>query len=272
MNVHEETPGPQESVKSAQRTLAILELLTGAQQPLAFAEIAARLGYPRSSLHGLLRTLVESGWLDLVPEKRAYSLGIRVWEAGNAYLCSLSLVDRARPYMARVRDALDETVQLAVLDGRDNIYVAKADGSQRLMLASEVGRRLRAHATGLGKVLLAGLDPEELERRLPPHALERFTPNTLTQREDLISELERVRRRGYGADCEEYTLGVRCVAVPIFDSAQEVVAAMSVSVPTVRFDRRRQQHALLLLRQSAAELSGALGHRPAGRVAGGRGV
>ncbi len=248
-----------QAVKSAQRALRILELLTSQERGLTFGEIADALRYPRSSLHGLLWTMTDEGWLELDAATRRYGLGIRNWEAGNAYLRTMDLADRARPYMERVRDALEETVQLAVLDGRYNVYVAKVDGTQRLMLASAVGRRLEAHATGLGKVLLAGLSPEGLAARIDGEALERFTANTITGSEDLRRELELIRRRGYALDEEEYTAGVRCVAVGVRDHTGRVSAAMSVSVPTVRFNRRRQQEAITLLGEAARGLSAALG-------------
>jgi DNA-binding IclR family transcriptional regulator len=249
------------AVKSAQRALAILELLTQQERPLTFVEIADALGYPRSSVHGLLKTMIDRSWLELNSVTRRYGLGLRNWEAGNAYLRAVQLPERARPYMERVRDALDETVQLAVLDGRYNVYIGKVDGSQRLVLASEIGRRLEAHATGLGKVLLAGLPGEELEARLNGVLLERFTANTITERDALVRELKEIQERGYALDREEYTIGVRCLAVPVHDHSGRVTASMSVSVPTVRFDLARQEQALTALREAAWSLSAALGFR-----------
>jgi DNA-binding IclR family transcriptional regulator len=249
------------AVKSAERALSILELLTREERPMAFAELVEALGYPRSSLHGLLRTMTERGWLELDPVTRRYGLGIRTWEAGSVYLRAVQLAERGRPYLEKVRADLDETVQLSVLDGLDNVYIAKVDGSQRLILASEVGRRLKAYATGLGKVLLAGLPRDQVAALLEGVTIERHTANTITDRDALLAELDEVRERGYAIDREEYTIGVRCVAVPVHDYTGGVVAAMSVSVPTVRFDPNRQARALELLRAAAQDFSGALGHR-----------
>jgi DNA-binding IclR family transcriptional regulator len=251
-----------ETVKSAQRVLAILELLTTREAPLTFTDIAGTLGYPRSSLHSLLATLVGSGWAELDPVTRRYTLGIRAWQAGNAYLRAVDLADRARPHMERVRDALGETVQLAVLDGRHNVYVAKVDGDQMLMLASAVGRRLAAHATGVGKVLLADLPTAARRALLSAQPLERFTEHTLTDLGRLEDELARIRERGHGVDNEEYTRGVRCVAVPVRDHTGRAVAAMSVSVPTIRFEPARADDALARLTTAATDLSTALGWSP----------
>jgi DNA-binding IclR family transcriptional regulator len=212
-------------------------------------------------MHGLLKTLQTSGWVNFDSESRRYSLGIRAWEAGNTYVEAVDLSDRARPYMTAVRDALDETVQLAVLDGRFNVYIAKVDGSNPLRLESTVGRRLQAHATGLGKVLLADLDKNELSQRLDGVKLERFTSNTITQMPALRRELALTRKRGYGRDEEEYTVGVQCIAAPIRDSSGRVTAGMSVSVPSVRFLENTQSRAADTLLEEAANLSAALGFR-----------
>lgn len=251
--------GADSAVKSAERVLAILELLADRERPLTFGQLAEDLGYPRSSLHGLLHTMLGRGWLEVDEATRRYSLGIRVWQSGHSYLRAVGLEQRARPYLERVRDALDETVQLSVLDGRYNVYIAKEEGTQRLVLASEVGRRLEAHATGLGKVLLAGLPEDVLAARMAGAELARFTPSTITSFQELSSELSVIREQGYAEDDEEYTIGVRCVAVPVRDHTGAVVAAMSMSVPTVRFNRLLRQRALNLLLDAANGLSRALG-------------
>lgn len=229
-------------VKSARRALAILELLSERAAALTFTEIGRALDYPRSSLHGLLRTLEESQWIEQDEQTRSYSLGIRAWQAGSAYGRAVGLADRARRFMEEVRDALDETVQLAVLDdGRHNVYIAKVDGAQLLVLEP----------------------PEQLRARLGSGPLERFTANTIADPEALADELARVRARGYALDNEEYTAGVRCVAVPVHDHTTAVVAGMSVSVPSIRFGDERREQALALLLRASAGLSAALGYRPA---------
>ncbi|GAA2755738.1 IclR family transcriptional regulator domain-containing protein [Actinopolymorpha rutila] len=247
-------------VKSAERTLAILELLTRHEEPLTFTAIARSLRYPRSSLHGLLRTLVERGWAEFDPDQRCYSLGLRTLEAGNAYTRTLGLVERALPLMERIRDTIDETVQLAVLDGVHNVYVAKVDGRQTLTLASEVGRRLPAHATGVGKVLLAGLRHDDLDARLSAGPLPAFTRHTVTDKARLLGQLRTVSRRGFAVDNEEYTLGIRCVAVPVYDVSRRTVAALSVSVPAIRCTPAHRENAHRLLTEAAHRLSVALGY------------
>lgn len=249
-----------EAVKSAHRVLTILELLTAREGPMTFTELREALELPRSSLHSLLITMSESGWLRFDEATRSYTLGIRTLEAGNAYTRSLTLRARAWPYMTAVRDQLNETVQLAVLDGRHNVYIAKADGVQALRLASEVGRRLPAHATGLGKAMLAYLPADVLDELFAGIQLERYTSKTLPSLDALKAALERIRAVGYAADNEEYSIGVRCIAVPIRDHTGAVVAAMSVSAPTIRFDRDARRQAIDLLLPASRDLSRELGY------------
>jgi DNA-binding IclR family transcriptional regulator len=257
--------GGSDEVKSARRALMVLELLTAMEAGLTFTEIHKALELPRSSMSGLLRTLVESGWARYQSETRRYTLGIRTLQAGNAYSRSFDLVDRAKPVMIEIRDRTEETVQLAVLDGRYNVYLAKVDGFQLLRLASEVGRALPAHATALGKVLLAGLAPTACDELLANVRLERLTDRTITNQAVLMQELAEIRRVGYGLDSEEYTLGLRCIAVPIHDARAATVAAMSVSVPTIRFDRTQADRALAALLNGAERLSSALGFTGRGK-------
>lgn len=249
-------------VKSAFRALEMLELLTREGRSLSFAECLRALAYPKASLHGLLRTMRGARWIDLDPVSRKYGLGVRVWEAGIAYTKMFPLETLARPIMERVRDATTETVQLAVLEAGEALYIAKVDGEHMLRLDLSVGRRLTAHATGVGKVLLASLPEAELESWLKASKLERFTPNTIADRRKLRSELELVRRRGYAMDREERTLGAACVAVAIRNHLGDCVAAMSVSAPAVRFGAARRKIALTHLKNAASELSTALGHSP----------
>lgn len=250
------------SVKSARRTLDILDLLTAVESTLTFAEIGRALGLPVSSLSGLLHTLVDAGWLEFDSRSRAYGLGLRALEAGNAYARSWTLIDRATPIMTQIRDEIDETVQMAVLDGRHVVYIAKVDGRQILRLASEVGRRLPAHATGLGKVLLAGLPSTALATLFRGVELEQFTDKTITDAGALLHALDEVRQKGWGHDDGEYTVGVRCVAAPILDQSGATAAALSIAAPQVRFNEKKRTRARALLIEGAGQVSASMGYVP----------
>lgn len=256
-------PGPAargraEGVKSAERVLDVIELLTRERQGLTFGEVTAALGWPKSSSHALLRTMARRGYLSLDETTRQYTLGLRTWEAGQAYNLYDNLVRQALPVMQRVVDDVDEITQLAIRDGRYNVYLAKVDCRQPMQLISSVGRRLPCYATGLGKVLLAELDDAEIDRLYPEPRLPRFTPSTISDVAQLKSVLAEVRGRGYAIDREEYTPGLRCVAVPVRGRDGATLAALSCSIPSARLDAAKFRRALGLLQSAAAEIAARL--------------
>lgn len=246
-------------VKSAERVLDLFELLAREPAGLSFPQIQQRLQLPKSSLHELLQVLVGRSFLEFDSQQRTYVLGLRLWEAGQAYPQHHQLVREARPIMDGVVHEINETVQLAKLDGIENVYLDKVDCSHPLRLQSDVGKRLYAHATGLGKAMLAFLPPDELARRFKGQTLPRFTANTIADLGALEAELDATRARGFACDDQEYTPGLRCVAIPIRDAREQIVAAMSVSIPILRADSAPLGRALQLLAQAGLELSRRLG-------------
>ena len=244
-------------VKSAERVLAILEYL--ATRPEAtFSSIARDLALPNSSAHELLRTLARRRFIELDPLSRRFCLGIRVWEIAQGYTAANNLVVLARPLMQELTARTLETVQLACLDGVENVYLAISESPHPMKLVSKPGGRLPAHATGLGKVLLASLADDELTRRLDSVELARFTERTIVDVEALRLELRRIRARGFGEDNEEYVVGCRCIAMPIRGPELGVVAAMSVSVPTPRFNQAVARWTREALAKTVAELESRL--------------
>ena len=265
---HQPGPGraPAEGVKSAERVLDLIELLTRERQGLTFVDITAALGWPKSSSHALLQTMARRGYLSLDETTRRYTLGIRIWEAGQSYDLYDDLVRQALPVMERVVDDLDEITQLAIREGRYNVYLAKVDCRQPMQLISSVGRRLPCYATGLGKALLAQLSDAQIDELYPEASLPRFTPSTIGDVETLKSVLAEVRQRGYATDNEEYTRGLRCIAVPVRGRAGETIAAVSCSIPSARLDAPKFERALSLLRTAATEIGDRVSGRPTARL------
>ena len=250
---------PGTRAKSAIRALDMIVALAGEQRGLSFTELLRMLAVPKSSLHELLAVLTERGFVEYERESRTYLLGIRVWENGQAYLRHHELVSMARPVMEHIVAQVNETVQVAVLDGVENVYLAKVDCSHPLRLQSDVGRRLFSPPTGLGKVLLAALPEEARRARLQGCELPRFTPQTITDLPTLLSELASVRLRGFAVDDQEYTPGLLCVAVPIHDHSGRVAAAMSVSIPVIRAGHHQLARALAALAAGGLEIARRLG-------------
>ena len=249
------------TVKSADRTLAILELLTESRDGLTLTDIHEKLGFPKSSTYGLLLTMVTRGFLEQEPDSRRFRIGIRLWQAGQSYVTANDLERTALPYMEALRDLLNETVQLATLDGTDNVYIAKVDPDQQLRLASRVGVRLPAYATGIGKALLSELPNEEIRRRFDGVRFTKFTPQTITSVTRLVSALEEIRVRGYATDNSEHTPGVFCVAAPVNGHRDAVSAAISVSIPEVRKTTRVIEQAIREVCRTAVEISARMGYQ-----------
>jgi DNA-binding IclR family transcriptional regulator len=248
------------TVKSARRVLDILELLASAPRGLSFSQVADNLALPKSSLYSLLRTLTDRHWLEVDEETRRYWIGVRAWEAGQGYHRAADLERLARPYLEEARTELDETVQLAILEGTEVLYVGKVETDRPFKLVSHVGMRLPAYATGLGKVLLAYLPPDELHRKMAGVTLEPFTERTVKDLPELEKRLAAIRRRGFGLDDGEHVRGVCCVAVPVRDKNNNVVAAMSCTIPAARLRNKMADITSIraVLERHADKLSGAL--------------
>jgi DNA-binding IclR family transcriptional regulator len=253
-----ESPAGGAAVKSADRVLTLLEYLADVKTA-SFGAIVNDLKLPNSSAHQLLQTVLHRGFIEFEESTRSFRLGFRLWEVAQSYAIEEDLVTLAQPLMDELTATTTETVQLAKLDGLENVYLAISESPHPMKLVSAVGMRLSSHATGLGKVLLGGLSDAELERRLEGVQLEKYTDSTITDHQRLIAEVRRARARGYGEDNGEYVLGCRCVAMPVHDSRGDVVAALSVSVPSPRYNQKVARDVRNALRDTVSRLEKRLG-------------
>jgi len=169
---------------------------------------------PKSSLHALIGTLQDWGWVETDSSGRRFGLGVRALLVGTSYVDSDDIVAATRDALDWLSETVGETVHLGRLDGPDIVYLAKRESTHPLRLFSAIGRRLPAHATALGKVLLAERTEAELDRILP-ETLARLSDNTITDRAALRKELDRTRRRGWARDNQENATGIRCLAVAV---------------------------------------------------------
>lgn len=243
------------------RALDVLELFLDRPQ-LSAREIAERLGLPRTTVHELLVTLVARCYLISIPGQPVqFRLGMPLFQLGAAFAGQLDLVREAQEVARDVAAACDEAVHVAVLDGADVIYLVKVDSTHPVRMVSAVGRRLPAHCTAVGKVLLSGLDPIDLDTRLPDGDLPGMTPESITDPGRLRDELDRVRAAGVALDDGESDSAVRCVGAPVRDHTGTIVAAMSVSAPIIRWHPAAHAEWTRLVREGAAALSARLGYR-----------
>ena len=239
-------------VKSAARALDLLDEIA-ANGPGTQLQLSTRLKIPKSSLHALLRTMTARGWLATDPTGSVYQLGIHSLVVSSAYLDGDPVLARAASVMDEVAAATEETVHLGRLDGSHVVYTAKRESVHPLRMHSAVGRRLPAYSTSLGRAILAE-QPEEVRASLIPDTIAAITPNTTTDKGELLAIIERAALHGYAVESEESCLGVRCfgVALPFTRSS---VDALSVAVPISRLDGGREDFIIETLLSIKARLS-----------------
>uniref|UniRef100_A0A7C5RU55 IclR family transcriptional regulator n=1 Tax=Thermomicrobium roseum TaxID=500 RepID=A0A7C5RU55_THERO len=240
---------------AVERAIAVLDELAQSDEGLTLSELARACGEAKSSLHVILSTLVSAGWLIRDDLSKRYRLGPHLLFLAAAYNRQSDLL-RAFTEVARpLARQLGETLQLAIRQGREVLYIGKQEGTQWVRLASEVGTRLPAHATSLGKCLLAWLPEEELERLLSEGPLVALTPRTITDPAALRAELARVREQGYAVDRGETLPDVWCFGAPVRDASGAVIAALSISVPVTRVSEMRLPLLVAAVQQAAREIS-----------------
>ena len=239
-------------VKSAARALDLLDEIA-AHGPGTQQQLANRLSIPKSSLHALLRTMTDRGWLQTDPTGSVYQLGIRSLVVSSAYLAGDPVLARAAAVMDEIAAATEETVNLGRLAGTDVIYTAKRESVHPLRMHSPVGRRLPAYSTALGRAILAER-PAEDRAALVPEKIDPITVHTITDRGAVLAVIEEAERVGYAAESDESCIGVRCfgVALPF---GRPVVDGLSVAVPMSRLTDGREDHIIETLLSVKARLS-----------------
>lgn len=249
-------PTSRRLVPALVRGMAILEGVAAAREPQTGAELSRMTGLPRTTVHDLTQTLVELGYLKVADSKlHSYALGTRLLSLSNAYIDGFDLARAAGPVVDRLRDVAKETVQVAILDGSDVLYIAKAESLSVVRLISEVGRRIPAHLTAVGKILLAHLDSRALGTLFAGVVeLPTMTANSVRSVSQLTAILPTIRAQGWAEDYCESNPAVACVAVPITDQAGQSVAGLSVSVPVHRWSQDYRDHLTVQLRAAAADL------------------
>jgi IclR family acetate operon transcriptional repressor len=239
-------------VKSARRAVELVEAFAAADDWLTPGDLHESTGMPRSSLHGLLHTLVEVGWLEANSTQTRYRLGVRALICGTAYLDGDLAVPFATRALEEVRAQTGFTAHFARRYGSEIVYLETRESQHSTHLVSRVGRTLPAHATALGKALLAELTPAEVAGLLP-ESLPAFTTHTIVSRERLEHELVQVREAGWAGEVEEGTVGVRCVAA-VIPYRIPATDALSCSMPIDQADDPTAKQVAGVLVEAATSL------------------
>lgn len=248
-------------VQSLAKALQIIDFMGAHKKPVSLKEISEQMGWPKSTIHGLLATLRDYNFVSQSAVDGKYILGIRLFELGNALMASWDISRAAHPLMVQLNSRFGETVHLATEEKGEVLYLEKIDSNHLLRIVSQVGARLPMHCTGVGKVLLAYRTPKEIRQIIQAHPLESYTSKTITNPLTLEKELERIRERGFAYDEGEIMDSLRCVAAPIFSSDGSVSYSLSVSGLDSNIGNERLETITKALLNACAIISKEMGYK-----------
>lgn len=249
-------------IASVQHALNILNLFGGRRAELGNNDIAKLLGMNPGTVAGLVYTLKVNGYLDQNPDSRKYRLGLKLAERAAELLNQIDLRKIASPTLEELREWSGESVNLAVRDHAEVVYIERLFGHHSLGIRSELGKRGHLHSTALGKAILANMAPDEAQAILADYEFVPVTQKTITNAKAFQEELKQVRRAGYALDEEENELGGRCLAAPIFDANGNPVAAVSISVPVQRLPRKSIPEYGNKVKEASLAISRSIGYFP----------
>ncbi len=242
------------AVQSVVRALSLLQVLAESPADCSLSEITRQSKLPPSTAHRLLNSLIQAGYVSQNPETARYGLGNNLIWLSRKAAQKHQLIQIARPFLERLAQELGETANLTARDDDMVIQLDHVDSPNILRVAYPVGERFPLHASASGKLFLAYL-PQEVRDRILKGKRQAFTEATLVERGKLLNELETIRKRGYSIDDNEREVGVRCVAAPIRNARGEVVAAISLTGPSLRLTTSRLHELATVLIQMAQTIS-----------------
>lgn len=235
--------------RTLQRGLTILELLSEHPDGLELHEIAKELALPKSSAHNLMQTLLALRYVRLTAASR-YQLTLKTFEVGAAVVQTTDVTQVLRQYMQQAFADCNETMHCGVLSGREVLYIDKIESTQSIRMASHVGIRMPLYATAMGKAFLAEMSNEEVRSLYPEAELPALTERTITHVDELIRQLDAIRRRGWAMEVQENAENVSCVGVAILGRDNRPAYALSISAPSFRMTEERLESCAALLRRA----------------------
>ena len=257
-------PGDKYLVPALQRGMQLLGQFSREERELTGAELSRRLDLPRASVFRLLQTLEQMGFVERVGDSNHYKLGIAVLRLGFEYLASMELTEHGRPIIDDLCGSTGLSSHLVVRDGREVVFVAKSAGRSFMFNSIQVGARLPAHATVLGRILLADLSLAELSYLYAGVTLEAFTLHTPSSVASLKTMIDIDAQQGYGISQGGFEAGISTIAAPVFDEHRKVAAAVSVTVPAQQVEPEALKGIVARVREAAGRLSQCISHSPHG--------
>ena len=246
---------------TAQRLLDILEVFLKKDGEIGIAEIASFSKVNVSTAYRIASDLVKRGYLRQKEKRGKYSLGIKLLEFHAAIQRNLKIGELAQPFLQKLSKLSGEYTEIAILESFTAVTVAQVEVDHNLRILNLVGERLPLHATSVGKVLLAHMSPADRQNFYDGVRLERFTPNTTTDRRRLEQEVEEITKQGFAIDNEEYDLGVWAVAAPVYGQNGSLAAGLAIAAPSARAFARKREELKTMVKTGGLEISRELGYK-----------
>ena len=250
----------QPSVQVLDRSLNLLSIIAD-NDGSTLTDLADHTGMAPSTVHRLLTSLANHGMLTHDPESGDWTIGVRAFEIGNAFLRYRKLGTISRPFLKQLMDECGETANVAIEDEGEVVFISQIESHAPMRAFFRPGRRGPIHASGIGKAILSTWSDTNIAQALSGKALTHFTAHTLDTLPALLKDIQQIRSRGWSIDDEEHTLGMRCIAAPVFNEHSEAIAGISVSGPAVRLPKDKVALLGPIIRRTADELTRAMGGR-----------
>jgi IclR family acetate operon transcriptional repressor len=257
--VTQQAPDRTQVLQSLVRATSLLNWLAQCPEGTSLSVAAQQTGLPVATAHRILTTLQQERYAWFDAERRSWFVGVQAFVTGNAFARHRGLIEMARPRMWALMEEAGETVNLAIEDGGEAVYLVQIEGRQGMRVIARSGARVSLHCSAVGKVLLSAMPEERVRRIFATRAMARLTPNTLIEFKALHEDLLQCRRRGYAIDNQEHLFGVKCVASVIYNEYAEPFGAISVSGPALRISDQRVPLLGRLVREAAFSITAALG-------------
>jgi len=249
-----------DQVQSLVRAMSLLNRIAEApDEGVTLTELAQQVGLPSSTAHRLLITLEQERYVRFNNDGRLWSIGVQAFVTGCAFTKNRGLARIARPHLRRLMEETGETVNLAVEDEGEAVYLAQVECSQMMRAFARPGSRVPMHCSAVGKAIFSAASDKALAKILHQRGMPRLTVKTITSTAGLRTALQEARALGYAVDDEEHAVGLRCIAAPVYDETGDVVAAVSVSGPVVRISEERVSQLGQMMIASARAISADMG-------------
>ncbi len=248
------------TIGSVIKAVEVMEELAKSEDGLGVTEISSRLNYGVSATYHLLNTLKQCNIIEQDKKTKKYRIGFALFRISGMAKRQNVLANLSQPYLDKLREVVGETSNLVILDGSEIVYIAQSESTKLLKMFTQLGAKVPLYCTGGGKILLAYQPKRIQDLILSKSNFQRYTQNTLASAEDLMEELEIIKKQGYALDNEEREEGVTCIAAPVFDCYGEAIASISISGPTYRLKEKQTSVIIKNVMDIAKELSISLGY------------